>query len=254
MFQGVVNRDSLLFADEVIEFDNPAIEKENHSQLENEVTIDEKSQAEQEPKVLIKTHVISRQSFEYISKTLAGLMEMDSIQKKLLHKNVLVKLITKTYDSKTNSYKKSVSYLFGYMKTVLERDSDEVKWIFALAEDDPEDEASERERSPYEETTSLTLIITIDKYGKKMTRINLNPKNTAHKCKECEKSFKSSLHLKRHENGVHGRKTSSEGKSARWYACEVCKKEFNTHSSLKRHLSVHNPNLRPLECTLCLQR
>lgn len=241
------------------------MEKENEeSHLENsnrEVSIDgaEKVlQKDQEPKVVIKTHLISRHSFEYISKTLAGLMEMDSIQKKLLRKNILVKLITKTYDSQSGNYKKSISYLFGYMKTVFNHSYDNGKWIFALAEEEDaksaENESWEKEKSPYTDTTSLTLIITTDKFGKKMTRINLNPRNAANKCKECDKVFKSPLHLKRHQSSTHGDKTSTERKPVRWYACDICKKEFNTQSSLKRHTSVHNPNLRPLQCTLCLQR
>lgn len=254
----------LLIAEEV-NFIDLSTEKENEgTYLENtneEVSIipaAKPPQTDQEPKVVIKTHLISRQSFEYISKTLAGLMEMDSIQKKLIHKNVLVKLVMKTYDTQSAAYKRSISYLFGYMKTVFDQNYDGEKWVFALAEDDDlkntQSESWEKEKSPYTDTTSLTLIITTDKFGKKLTRINLNPRNAANKCKICDKIFKSPLHLKRHQNNSHTNKNGTENKPVHWFTCNICKRQFNTQSSLKRHMSVHNPNLRPLQCTLCLQR
>lgn len=86
---------------------------------------------------MIKDQVISRHNFEYISKTLAGLMEMDSVQRKLLHKNILLKLIEKVYDSTMDFYKKNVSYLFGYMKFALETTADNNgSWLFVLIDDE----------------------------------------------------------------------------------------------------------------------
>lgn len=96
------------------------------------------SQLKEDSKVFIKKEVMSQNDFQYISKTLTGLMEMDSIQKRLEGKNLIVKLVEKTYDSVAEAYKKNVSYLYGYMSLFCEEEGDKPaeRWAFSLINDE----------------------------------------------------------------------------------------------------------------------
>lgn len=85
------------------------------------------------PKVLNKRVAISNESFEEISKTLGGVMEMDSIRENLENKNIIVKLVEKRYSSENDNFVKNTSYSYGYMaKEIIQNESEEMTetWRF----------------------------------------------------------------------------------------------------------------------------
>lgn len=82
----------------------------------------------------VNKHLMTKDSYDYVIKMLVGLMQMDSVQKKLLQKNVLVKLVEKSYESKVpDACRKRISYLFGYMALVNDGGAaTDSKWMFIL--------------------------------------------------------------------------------------------------------------------------
>ncbi|RZC32228.1 GDNF-inducible zinc finger protein 1-like [Asbolus verrucosus] len=98
-----------------------------------EAPTSEVEKAEDQTRILVKKCSVSKDSFEQISKTLGGVMEMESVRKKLENKNIVVKLVEKRYVSETDTVIKSTSYSYGYM----EKDTNQVvedevveKWRF----------------------------------------------------------------------------------------------------------------------------
>lgn len=59
-------------------------------------------------------------------------------------------------------------------------------------------------------------------------------------CKECPKSFKTKIQLKRHDD-VHDKK----------FECEICKKRFSINATLQNHKKFHQ-NPEQFQCKICL--
>ncbi|KAK4878742.1 hypothetical protein RN001_011248 [Aquatica leii] len=244
-----------------------------------------------QPQIIIKKHVVTRENFDSnVGKTLAGLMDLETVQHKLRDKNLVVKLVDKVYEFGTDNFSKTISYVYGHME-LLEEGEAQQKWCFVLHNDPPSDDAESSNADSNEavadvslqmdngyndsnDTVSLTILTVIDRNGKKSTRVNLNPQQPRNKCHLCSKEFKTALQVRKHISNVHlsEKWTSCDvcGKmftnaaflqrhkkihtGEKWYQCPKCPKSFNTAGSLKRHLTVHDPSLRPLECSVCVQR
>lgn len=71
------------------------------------------------------------QNLEYIARTLSGLMEMESVRKKLINRTLLVKLVEKRLNLGGHTLKRGVSYVLGYMR-VGEGRGDDGRWVFAV--------------------------------------------------------------------------------------------------------------------------
>ena len=92
-------------------------------------------------------------------------------------------------------------------------------------------------------SSSITLSPTISHNGgkvpvqprkrKSITAIDPNnyDKNKPFKCKDCEKAFRRSEHLKRHIRSVHS--------TERPFACMFCEKKFSRSDNLSQHLKTH---------------
>ncbi|XP_067125670.1 myoneurin-like [Centruroides vittatus] len=65
-----------------------------------------------------------------------------------------------------------------------------------------------------------------------------------YKCCKCEKQFKNSSTLRRHERIHSGEKL---------HTCEICKQGFNQRSYLKTHMMTHTGE-KPFKCDVCDQR
>lgn len=67
-------------------------------------------------KVLIQEKLVSKECFGHICRTLSGLMNMDTVKKKLQYKNIIVKVVERKYDETSGGYSKKVSYAGGHMQ------------------------------------------------------------------------------------------------------------------------------------------
>ncbi|KAJ8972452.1 hypothetical protein NQ314_000185 [Rhamnusium bicolor] len=185
-------------------------------------------------KIVIHEKLVSKDCFGHISRTLSGLMNMESVKKKLQHKNIIVKVVEKKYNSATETYSKNVAYSSGYMEvefvvdvsgTMLENwifvpDINTKEAIFGKSKDGEEEEHEQK----------------------------VNNSGSLKLCEICGVKFEDSNALQEHRK-LH----VDEGKLFR---CSVdgCDKFFLTAGRLKRHSSVHYIALRRLECSICLHR
>ncbi|XP_031330341.1 putative zinc finger protein 286B [Photinus pyralis] len=197
-----------------------------------------------------------------IVKTLAGLMDLESVRNKMRNKKLVVKIVDKIYGSQTNDFTKTVAYVYGHMAQVNDED-----WTFDVHDvNDTNSDGSS--------TVFVTILTTVDCQGKKSMRVNLVPSFESARCRLCAKEFKSAQQLRRHVLNSHGNhqvhtcdrcgKNFVNGSLLerhkrmlachKLFQCSKCPKSFNSAGSLKRHITIHDPSLRPLECTVCSQR
>ncbi|XP_003424524.1 zinc finger protein 394 isoform X1 [Nasonia vitripennis] len=127
-------------------------------------------------------------------------------------------------------------------------------------------------------TVTISLIISEDENGQKRTQVII-PTAADSKCNICNKTFKTSLQLLKHNRLKHAReedittrnfpcdlcpkrftdqnslarhrKTHTE---ARPFQCLECHKSFPTANTLRKHLAMHNPDSQPLPCIYCGRR
>ncbi|XP_046489958.1 uncharacterized protein [Neodiprion pinetum] len=127
-------------------------------------------------------------------------------------------------------------------------------------------------------TVTISLIISEDENGQKRTQVII-PTTDNLKCDTCNKSFKSSFQLLRHNRLKHAREEDITSRNYpcdscpkrfpdqnslarhrkshtgdRPFQCFECHKTFPTSSTLRRHLTLHNPQSRPLPCIFCGRR
>ncbi|KYB26967.1 GDNF-inducible zinc finger protein 1 [Tribolium castaneum] len=233
--------------------------------------------------VIIKKSVVAKESFEQICKTLSGVMEMESVRKKLENKNLVVKLVEKKYVNESASYVKNTSHSYGFMEKEVE--DGEEKWRFVpdletqevlLGENETGDGEDEEKKMPrFSITTSLTILVTYEKGGAKTVRVNLNPA-PGNLCTVCAQYFKTKLQLRQHMNNVHntyGNNSTCKAcgqsfddprtfqehcemhvEEGKLFNCSECDQYFPTVTKLKKHFAVHDVYLRPLECSVCEMR
>lgn len=127
-------------------------------------------------------------------------------------------------------------------------------------------------------TVTISLIISEDENGQKRTQVII-PTTDSLKCDICNKSFKTSFQLLRHNRLKHAREEDittrnfpcdscpkrypDQGSLARHrkthtgdrpFQCLECHKNFPTSTALRRHLTLHNSQSRPLPCIYCGRR
>ncbi|KAF5282856.1 hypothetical protein FQA39_LY17477 [Lamprigera yunnana] len=247
------------------------------------------------PQIIIKKQIVTRKNFDAnVGKTLAGLMDLESVQHKLQNKNLIVKLIDKVYQFGTNQVNKTVSYVYGHME--LMQDSIP-KWQFILqngtdtGDDDTDqlfvtdtmsnnssiDTKIKRTQDggmDFSEIAFLTMITVKDPNGRRSTKVNVNSQQDCNVCQLCNKVFRTSSQMRKHFINIHfsekwicceicGKLVANKSVLQRhkrihteekWFLCSKCPKSFNTSGNLKRHITVHDQSLRPLECSVCTQR
>lgn len=72
----------------------------------------------------MNTRKVSKEAYQYISRTLEGLMSMDSVKKKLENTNIIVNIVEKKWLSSKNAYSNSSSFTSGYMQHITSVDKD----------------------------------------------------------------------------------------------------------------------------------
>ncbi|XP_011153660.2 zinc finger protein 354C isoform X2 [Harpegnathos saltator] len=127
-------------------------------------------------------------------------------------------------------------------------------------------------------TVTISLIISEDENGQKRTQVII-PTTDNLKCDICNKSFKTSFQLLRHNRLKHAREEDITTRNFpcdlcpkrypdqtslarhrkthtgdRPFQCLECHKNFPTSTALRRHLSLHNSQSRPLPCIYCGRR
>ncbi|XP_033324657.1 uncharacterized protein LOC117219560 isoform X2 [Megalopta genalis] len=127
-------------------------------------------------------------------------------------------------------------------------------------------------------TVTISLIISEDEHGQKRTQVIIpTPDNL--KCDICNKTFKTSFQLLRHNRLKHAREEDITTRNFpcdlcpkrypdqhslarhrkthtgdRPFQCLECHKNFPTSTALRRHLTLHNSQSRPLPCIYCGRR
>ncbi|KAG7190062.1 hypothetical protein KM043_006204 [Ampulex compressa] len=95
-------------------------------------------------------------------------------------------------------------------------------------------------------TVTISLIISEDEHGQKRTQVIIPTTDTL-KCDVCNKSFKTSFQLLRHNRLKHARE---EDITTRNFPCDLCPKRYPDQNSLARHRKTHTGD-RPFQCLEC---
>ncbi|KAF7399016.1 hypothetical protein HZH66_006913 [Vespula vulgaris] len=95
-------------------------------------------------------------------------------------------------------------------------------------------------------TVTISLIISEDEHGQKRTQVII-PTTDNMKCDICNKSFKTSFQLLRHNRLKHARE---EDITTRNFPCDLCPKRYPDQNSLARHRKTHTGD-RPFQCLEC---
>ncbi|XP_014476236.1 PREDICTED: zinc finger Y-chromosomal protein 1 [Dinoponera quadriceps] len=97
-----------------------------------------------------------------------------------------------------------------------------------------------------DDTVTISLIISEDENGQKRTQVII-PTTDNLKCDICNKSFKTSFQLLRHNRLKHARE---EDITTRNFPCDLCPKRYPDQTSLARHRKTHTGD-RPFQCLEC---
>ncbi|XP_066588450.1 zinc finger protein 354C-like isoform X2 [Prorops nasuta] len=95
-------------------------------------------------------------------------------------------------------------------------------------------------------TVTISLIISEDEHGQKRTQVII-PTADNMKCDQCNKTFKTSFQLLRHNRLKHARE---EDITTRNFPCDLCPKRYPDQNSLARHRKTHTGD-RPFQCLEC---
>ncbi|XP_058804818.1 zinc finger protein 135-like isoform X2 [Phymastichus coffea] len=110
----------------------------------------------------------------------------------------------------------------------------------------PKKRAKDHSQDDNDDTVTISLIISEDEHGQKRTQVII-PTPAEAKCDICNKSFKTSLQLLKHNRLKHARE---EDITTRNFPCDLCPKRFSDQNSLARHRKIHMGD-RPFQCLEC---
>lgn len=154
---------------------------------------------EQKNMVVVKKKYVSKEFMDQnIAKTLSGLMELESVQKNLSQRNLVIKhILRKSQDGKILP-NKEVTYYYGHMEwreTLDQFNEMKTVWCFVPDNTDASDgidtkssddtqqidlensewnmENTEKQNGKFTETVPVNLIVTEDEFGKKKTKVTI---------------------------------------------------------------------------------
>ncbi|XP_060533591.1 uncharacterized protein LOC132706331 [Cylas formicarius] len=194
--------------------------------------------------ILVHERVVGRESFETISKIMSGLMNMDSVKRKLLNKNIVIKLVEKIANRESKIFYSSGCMMQEYRLSDID-DRLAVETSRFVPDANTKKAIFEPSTEP---TANVTITVTEDETGAKVTKVSLDP-STEHRCTVCGKSFLGAVFLKLHTKS-HSFKLESEALSAArsspphrhvegMFECAECNRKFPTSVALRRHISAH---------------
>ncbi|KAH1018716.1 uncharacterized protein LOC109537038 [Dendroctonus ponderosae] len=259
---------------------SPQTDDQTHKENGQSDNTDVSAKSSEQSKIIVQKKMISKddESFNFIAKTLSGLMNLESVVKKLENKTIIVKIMQKVYDHDSCKYSKSISYCSGCMVrefTVNEtQDSFSESWNFISDSNSKETilneyslETTLKNATKMKKFANITIQITTNLEGQQTTKVILNPPALL-QCKGCTKAFRTSALLKMHslscppalqpENvsdpvemkSVEAPKDVLENKSM--HGCVECNQSFTTSQQLQNHMDMHyKMNMCPI-CKLKL--
>ncbi|XP_050314175.1 uncharacterized protein LOC126748769 [Anthonomus grandis grandis] len=223
------------------DFDN---KPNSRTVLDNQSTVLQKTA--ESSKIIVQEKMVTKDCFNVISKTISGLMNMDSVVKKLQNKIIIIKIVEKTFNHAINDYSKTISYCSGCMVREYQLDAGDgtysETWKFNPDQNAKETilgqetfELSNRDREALYQNSkkyaNLTIQITTNPNGHKQTKVFINPP-ALFQCKACCKSFRTSALLKVHSLECHTN-------PVQWFSCEDCLQNFKTVEELSKHSRTH---------------
>ncbi|KAL1489464.1 hypothetical protein ABEB36_014354 [Hypothenemus hampei] len=213
---------------------------------------------ENNSKVIVQQKVVTKDCFDTISRTVTGLMNMESVAKKLNNKTIIIKIIQKTFERTRNSYSYHISYCSGYMVREMSLDSEESfceSWKFIVDTNSRETilgeenkETRQKEEDSPKKFAHLTIQVTVNQNGNKNTKVIVNPP-ALFQCKSCLKSFRTSALLKIHALacGTHNSSESkidlAESNEKDIFECRECDEIFQSLQELNKHMEGHYYNI-----------
>ncbi|XP_012226371.1 zinc finger protein 311 [Linepithema humile] len=117
---------------------------------------------------------------------------------------------------------------------------------FNLPDLDSRSVSNKQDLDNEDNTVTISLIISEDENGQKRTQVII-PTTDNLKCDICNKSFKTSFQLLRHNRLKHARE---EDITTRNFPCDLCPKRYPDQTSLARHRKTHTGD-RPFQCLEC---
>ncbi|CAH1980057.1 unnamed protein product [Acanthoscelides obtectus] len=220
---------------------------------------------------IIKRKFVSKEVLDQISKTLSGLMKLESVKKKLKNKLLLVKVVEERYVQSKKGFDKNCSYSCGCIvdEYLVDQETGDLvqNWTYIAEENKEPEENTNGEadrKTQLLEVLQLTLLITYQKKGPHV-KVILDPHGTLLQCLKCNKSFKTKGLLYAHLASEHGvnvatkqcgncsftATSDSEWEEHRKYhegqqvlGCveEGCDAYFSTLINLSKHAEVHKKN------------
>ncbi|CAH0549438.1 unnamed protein product [Brassicogethes aeneus] len=216
----------------------------NTGEMQTNVCETETEQVQLPPQTVVEERKVSTKKVckvdpedqEHISRTLAGIMTMETVKKKLLDKTIVIRLLEKKH-IKENKSRKRVSYSVGHMEQQQNEMENEEKWVYVQ-------HADENEVILYEHSVNISIQMTIELNGERKVKVILNDENfqtpgqEKHSCQECGKHFSNPQSLKRH---MQNNKLK----------CETCFQRFGHELAFKKHMATH---VKSFQCEVCMKK
>nr|CAI5817244.1 unnamed protein product [Callosobruchus analis] len=156
---------------------------------------------------ILKRKVICNDVLEQISKTLTGLMRLESVSKRLKNKHLLIKVVEQKYVQSKKIYERNFSYSSGYMVEICSIDQETgdlmESWSYeheGRIKEHPD--AETLKKVMFKEVLRLTFVITLLKDGPHI-KVVMEPDDSLFRCRACDKTFKTKTQLDLHLSTLH---------------------------------------------------
>nr|CAI5825723.1 unnamed protein product [Callosobruchus analis] len=156
---------------------------------------------------ILKRKVICNDVLEQISKTLIGLMRLESVSKRLKNKHLLIKVVEQKYVQSKKIYERNFSYSSGYMVEICSIDQETgdlmESWSYEHEGGIKEHpDAETLKKVMFKEVLRLTFVITLLKDGPHV-KVVMEPDDSLFRCRACDKTFKTKTQLDLHLSTLH---------------------------------------------------